>query len=229
MSLHYQDIPSLIDLSVLRTDVTFEEIERFAEIAKTYGCYCAYVMPSYTEKLRKLLAGSAVKLGGVSGFPSGADSTRQKVDCAAYMKRLGCDEVDMVIHVGALKSREDCYVLSEIKEVVKTVAPLPVKVILECTYLTDEEIVRGCLLAVEGGCTFVKTGTGWASKPASVEWVRLMKETVAGKAKVKAAGGIRTLASCEALYEAGGERFGIAYTSAVSILKEAALRDGIPL
>jgi deoxyribose-phosphate aldolase len=222
----YTDIVRYIDVSCVRTDVTYEEVAKVAEAAKKYNFVCAFAMPCFTEKLRDLLKGSSVRLGGAAGFPSGADTTDQKVDCARYLKAAGCDEIDMVINVGALKSGDDEYVHDDIRKVVEAVKPVPVKSILECAYLSDEEIVRACNIAVDAGVRFVKSGTGWAAKPTTVDMIKLMKHTVGDRALIKAAGGVRSLAVLEEMYAAGCRRFGIGLSSALGILKEAYERDG---
>jgi deoxyribose-phosphate aldolase len=228
MPLKADDLPSCIDISCVRTDVSYRELDQMAAAARKYRFIAAFAMPDQTARLKALLEGSLVRLGGAVGFPSGADTREQKITCAKYMKDLGCTEIDMVINVGALISGDDTYVRDEIAAVVKTVRPLPVKSILEISYLTDEQIVRACHLAVEAGVTFVKSGTGWAPKPTTVETVRLMKNAVGGRALVKAAGGIRTLQILEEMYDAGCCRFGISLKSALSILREAYEREGKP-
>ncbi|MDR1801717.1 MAG: deoxyribose-phosphate aldolase [Lachnospiraceae bacterium] len=227
MRISYKDIPKMIDVSCVRTDVTYEEIKAMALCSIKYGFICAFAMPCFTKMLKEYLLGSNVMLGGVVGFPSGADTMQQKIDCAKYMKSLGCDEIDMVINVGALRSRDDAFVSEEIEKVVEAADGIPVKSILEIAYLTDDEIIRGCKAAVKGGVTFVKSGTGWASKPTIVETIELMKKAVGNTAKIKAAGGVRTLNDLEAMAEAGCERFGISMNSALNILKEAYDRDGV--
>lgn len=226
VQLRCEEIPKLIDVSGVRTDVTYDEIKLIAKMAKKYGFICAFVMPCFTEKLKELLAGSDTMLGGVTGFPSGADTTEEKVACAIEMKRIGCDEIDMVINVGALKSGDYDLVDSDIRAVVNSVKPTPVKSILEIAYLTDEEIAKGCEIAVKAGVTFVKSGTGWAGKPTTTDTIRIMKSAVGANAKIKAAGGVRTLKDLEAMYDEGCTRFGISIKSALSILKEAYERDG---
>jgi deoxyribose-phosphate aldolase len=226
MRLSHTEIPAFIDVSCVRTDVSYEELARMAEAARKFRFICAFAMPSHTEKLKDLLRESSVRLGGAVGFPSGADTAEQKLICARYMKTLGCDEIDMVINVGALISGDDGYVLDEIKAVVDAAYPMPVKSILECAYLSDEQIVHACKLAVEAGVAFVKSGTGWAAKPTTVETVRLMKGAVGDRALVKAAGGVRSLQTLEEMYDAGCRRFGISVQSALNILKEAYERDG---
>ncbi|MDR2021589.1 MAG: deoxyribose-phosphate aldolase [Treponema sp.] len=226
MPLSHAEIVRMIDVSCVRTDVTRAELEQVAAAAVNYRFVAAFTMPCYNEALGKLLKGSEVLLGGTAGFPSGADTIDQKRDCAKYMKSIGCDELDMVINVGTLKSGGDQYVYDDIKAVIGAAYPIPVKAILECAYLSDEEITRACNIAVEAGAAFVKSGTGWAARPTTVEMIRIMKSAVGNRAQVKAAGGIRSLAVLEEMYDAGCRRFGIGLHSALGILKEAYQREG---
>jgi deoxyribose-phosphate aldolase len=208
--------------------VPYDEVRQVAEAAIKYGFICAFAMPCATKMMKEYLAGSGVRLGGVAGFPSGADTMEQKVDCAKYMASLGCDEIDMVINVGALISDDADYVEREISAVVDAVTPIPVKSILECTYLDERRIRRACEAAVSGGAAFVKSGTGWAAEPTTVEMVRIMKSAVGDRVTIKAAGGVRSLAILEDMYEAGCRRFGISLASALKIMKESYERDGVP-
>ncbi len=223
----YKDIPRLVDISAVRTDVTYDEIKLMAHIAEKYNFVCVFAMPSFTDKLRRLIKSPTVMVGGVAGFPSGADTTEAKIACAKKMIELGCDEVDMVINVGALKSGDYLLVENDIKSVVQAVFPVPVKAILEIGYLTDEEIKKGAELAVSAGVTYVKTGTGWAKNPTTFETIKIIKEVIGDRAKIKAAGGVRTLQDLETMVELGCERFGISIKSALSILNEAYEREGI--
>ncbi len=225
--ISYKEIPRLIDVSAVRTDVTYDELKLIAHLAEKYDFVCVFAMPCFTDKLRRLITKPTVMLGGVAGFPSGADTTESKIDCAKRMVELGCDEVDMVINVGALKSKDYLTVENDVKAVVKAVFPVPVKSILEISYLTDEEIKKGAELAVSAGVTYVKTGTGWASNPTTVDTIKLIKSVVGNHAKIKAAGGVRTLADLENMVDAGCDRFGISAKSALSILNEAYTREGI--
>jgi len=228
MHLSCLEIPKLIDISAVRANVTYDEVETMAYIAKKYGFVCAFTMPCFTNNLILLLKDSPVLVGGTAGFPSGADCTEEKVSCAVREMNMGCDEIDMVINIGALLSSDYDRVKADIQAVVEAVNPLPVKAILEVAYLTNEQITKACELAVEAGVTFVKSGTGWANAPTTLEHIQRMKEAVGDRAKIKAAGGVRTLACLEEMTEAGCIRFGISVASALSILKEAYQRDGIP-
>lgn len=215
-----------IDISAVRTDVTLEELSRLAETARKYKFICAFAMPCFTRRLIDLLKDTPeVAVGGVVGFPSGAETTATKVHIANEMKELGCGELDMVINVGALKSGEYGLVRDDISAVVKAAEGLPVKSILEICYLTDEEIAIASKIAVEAGVTFVKTGTGWGPKPTTVETIRIIRNAIGDAAKIKAAGGVRDLDTMLAMMDAGCDRFGISAASCIKIMEEAALRE----
>lgn len=215
------EIAKMIDISAVRADSTLDEVKRVAQAAKDYGFICAFAMPCFTKELIALLSDRPdIMVGGVSGFPSGADTTASKVATAKQMLALGVNEVDMVINVGALKSGKYDIVKDDIKAVVDC-CNVPVKSILEIAYLTDDEIKIGSRLAVEAGVTFVKTGTGWASKPTTVDTIKLIKSEIGNSAKIKAAGGVRELSTLLDMVEAGCSRFGIGINSAIKIMEQA--------
>lgn len=228
MRLSCFEIPKYIDVSAVRANVTVDEVVALAYIAKKYGFVCAFTMPCFTNELIRLLKDSPVLVGGTAGFPSGADCTEEKVSCAVREMNMGCDEIDMVINIGALLSCGYDRVKADIQAVVDAVHPLPVKAILEVAYLTNDQIAKACELAVDAGVSFVKSGTGWASAPTTLEQIRCMKAAVGDRVKIKAAGGVRTLSCLEEMVDAGCSRFGIGVSSAISILKEAYQREGIP-
>lgn len=221
-------IGRLIDVSAVRTDVTLSEIDQLVEVAKKYNCICTFAMPCFTEYLiDKLKDTPNTMIGGVVGFPSGADTTSIKIMTAKEMIAIGCKELDMVINVGALKSGKYDIVKDDIKSVVDAAGDIPVKSILEIAYLTDDEIARGSEIAVEAGVTFVKTGTGWGPKPTTVETIKLIKSTIGDSAYIKAAGGVRDLDTLLSMIDAGCSRFGIGIRSAISILQDAYSRAGV--
>jgi deoxyribose-phosphate aldolase len=221
-SIDVSKISRIIDISAVRTDVTIKEIEEMVTMAKKYRFICAFAMPCFTEILIKMLENEEdIMVGGVIGFPSGADTTSIKVATAKEMMKLGCNELDMVINVGALKSGHYDVVKNDIRTIVETAEGLPVKSILEIAYLTNDEIVRGSEIAVEAGVTYVKTGTGWGNKPTTVETIQLIKRTIGDAAKIKAAGGVRDLETVVKMIEAGCDRFGIGLNSAMKIMDEA--------
>ena len=216
-----------VDISAVRTDATMEELESIIQACKRYRFVCAFAMPCFTEILIRGLAGEPdIAVGGAVGFPSGADTTSVKVQTAREMLALGCEELDMVINVGALKSGRKQWVTDDIRAVVEEAGEIPVKSILEIAYLTDDEIVLGAELAVSAGAKYVKTGTGWADKPTTVETIRLIKKTVGDSALIKAAGGIRTLDTMLEMMDAGCSRFGVGLRSILAIMREVDERLG---
>lgn len=227
--MNIQSIAKMIDISTVKAESTLSEIERVADVAKHFRFICAFAMPCFTERLVNLLADADdIKVGGVVGFPSGADTTSLKIACAKEMMATGVDELDMVINVGKLKSGMDNEVYEDIHAIVETAQGMPVKCILEIAHLTNDEIRRGSSIAVRAGVTYVKTGTGWAGKPTTVDTIRTIKSEIGDSALIKAAGGVKDLATLLAMTEAGASRFGIGINSAISIMKEAYEKYGKP-
>ncbi|MDR1132330.1 MAG: deoxyribose-phosphate aldolase [Oscillospiraceae bacterium] len=226
--LDLSSIPRFIDVSGVRTDVTLDEIDQIAAAARAHHFVAAFAMPCFTRLLVKQLEDvEDVMVGGVVGFPSGADTTFIKVADTKEMLSMGVDELDMVINVGALKSGRYDMVMNDIKAVVETADGKPVKTILEVCYLTDDEIMRGAELAVRAGAAYIKTGTGWGPTPTTVETIRLIKRTIGDAALLKAAGGVRTLSTLLEMVDAGCSRFGIGVNSALKIVEEAYARTGL--
>lgn len=216
------ELAAMMDLSAVRADSSLEEIGHAAAVARQYGCVAVFVLPAHTPFLIERLAGSAVMAGGVAGFPGGGDSTAIKAATAAELVRAGCREIDMVNNLAWLKAGQRALDVADVRAVVAAAAGLPVKVILECHWLTPPEIARACEWCVEAGAAWVKTGTGWAPTGATAENVALMKRTVGDRCGVKAAGGVRDLAALRALYALGARRFGISARAAEATLAEAA-------
>lgn len=220
----------MMDISTVRTDSTAEEVERMLSIVKTYRCICASPMPYFTPYvIRQLEDTPDTVVTGVVSFPSGAETTQTKVHMAKELIAMGCRELDMVINVGALKSGRYDYVHQDIRAVVDAAGGVPVKTILEICYLTDDEIARASLTAVEAGSAFIKTGTGWGTRPTTAETVRLIRSVVGDSAKIKSAGGVQSLDILLELLEAGCDRFGVGVRSAAAIFEEAFRRAGQPL
>ena len=205
-----------IDHTLLKPEATEEQILKLCDEALEYDFYSVCVNSCYVPLAVDKLSGSDVKVAAVAGFPLGAMSTASKVFEAREAVEAGASEIDMVINVGALKEGRYEYVLHEIAALVDVCPCL--KVIIETCLLTDEEIVKACELAVEAGADFVKTSTGFSTGGATSEDVALMRETVGNKAKVKASGGIRTLADAEKFIELGADRLGC--SAGVQIMKE---------
>jgi deoxyribose-phosphate aldolase len=178
------------------------------------------VLPAQTALARRLVDGvPGLKLGGNVGFPSGGQTRAVNSAEARELVQLGCDELDMVANLSALLSGRLEDVQAGIAGVVAAAQGRPVKVILECAYLTEAQMRAGCAAAVSAGAAFVKTGTGWAPGAAAPEVVRFLKTCVGERAGVKASGGIRSLEQLLALYACGARRFGIGLRSGALILR----------
>ncbi|HHT24293.1 MAG TPA: deoxyribose-phosphate aldolase [Clostridiaceae bacterium] len=201
-------ISSLIDHTMLKADATTETIKRFCSEAKDYHFCSVCVNTTHVPLVHQELSGSDVLTCCVVGFPLGAMATPAKAFEAKQAVADGADEIDMVINVGALKDKNYKLVKEDIAAVVEASKPAIVKVIIETCLLSDEEKVKACELSVEAGAHFVKTSTGFSTGGATVDDVKLMKNTVKNKAKVKASGGIRTPEFAKELIEAGADRIG---------------------
>ena len=158
-------------------------------------------------------------VGGTVGFPSGASTTATKVFEATEMKDFGCDELDMVINVGKLKSRQYQDVENDITQIVKIANGTPVKVILEVSLLNEKEIIDGSKIIRDSGASFIKTGTGWLG-PTTFEHIEIIKRTVGDSIQLKVAGGVRKLETLTTMHEMGVSRFGIGHVAAVNIMEE---------
>ncbi|HEY2091107.1 MAG TPA: deoxyribose-phosphate aldolase [Thermoanaerobaculia bacterium] len=212
----------LIDHTILKPEATAEDIEKLCNEAKEYRFYSVCVNPVWVPKARTLLRGTDVKICAVVGFPLGAQSPEIKTLEARRALREGAKEIDMVINIGALKSKDDLLVARDIRGVVEVCdeARAVSKVILETALLTDEEKVRGCQLSMKAGADFVKTSTGFSKSGATVEDVALMARTVAPrKLGVKASGGVRTYEDVVKMVQAGATRVGS--SNSVNIVQEA--------
>ena len=214
-------IAKYIDHTNLKPYATREDIIKLCEEAKKYGFYAVCVNPYRVKLAKEQLKGTDIKVASVIGFPLGATPTEVKVFEAKRALEDGADELDMVINIGALKDKDYDYVKKEIEEVVKVAHErgAVVKVIIETCYLTDEEKEIACRLAMEAGADFVKTSTGFGTRGATVEDVRLMRRVVGDKLGVKAAGGIRTYEQALEMIKAGANRIGT--SSGVKIVEGA--------
>lgn len=202
------NIAGMIDHTMLKADTSSETIRRYCREAKEHGFASVCVNTCHVPLVAKELKGSPVKVCCVVGFPLGAMLSTAKAFETAEAVKLGAEEVDMVINIGAMKDKNYKFVREDIRAVVKAASGKTVKVILETCLLDKEEIIKACELSVEAGADFVKTSTGFSTGGANVEDVALMKHTVGEKARVKASGGIRTPEQAEALIRAGADRIG---------------------
>ncbi len=215
-----RNIASYIDHTLLKANATEAQIRRLCGEAKEYQFASVCVNTCYVPLAAELLKGSGVKTCCVVGFPLGAMSTEAKAYEAADAVKNGAEEVDMVINVGAVKFGNWDYVAKDIEAVVKASHDKAlVKVIIETCLLTDEEKVMACTAAKEAGADFVKTSTGFSTGGATVEDIRLMRETVGAEMGVKASGGIRTYEDAAAMIEAGATRIGA--SSGIAIVEGA--------
>jgi len=210
------ELNKYIDHTLLKPEATEAQICALCDEALEYDFYSVCVNSCHVPLAVEKLSGSDVKVAAVAGFPLGAMSTSSKVFEAREAVEAGASEIDMVINVGALKEGRYEYVLHEIAALVDVCPCL--KVIIETCLLTDEEIVKACELVVQAGADFVKTSTGFSTGGATPEAVSLMRQTVGNKAKIKASGGIRTLADAEKFIELGADRLGC--SAGVQIMKE---------
>lgn len=200
------------DHTLLRSDATKEEIKTICEEAKEHDFASVCVNQYYTSYAKELLQGTTVKTCVVVGFPLGASDGEVKAYETARAVAQGADEIDMVINIGALKDGAYDVVEKDIACVREACKDQTLKVIIETCLLTQDEKKKACELAVAAGADYVKTSTGFSKAGATVEDVGLMKHTVDGRAKVKAAGGIRDLATAEAMIKAGADRLGTSAT-----------------
>jgi deoxyribose-phosphate aldolase len=215
VNISREQLLGMIDHSLLKPQLTRDEIVAGLEYAAEVRPKAICIVPNHLKLAAEILSGTDVLLGTVAGFPNGAMRTDVKVFESVKAVEDGATEVDMVIPIGALVGGEYDVVLADITEVVRAVAPAEVKVILETAYLTDEQILKGSALVSEAGAAFVKTSTGFAATGATPENVALLRKGAAPNTRVKAAGGMSTLADCIAVINAGADRIGISKTRAI--------------
>ncbi|MDB2494955.1 deoxyribose-phosphate aldolase [Flavobacteriaceae bacterium] len=183
-------LENYIDHTLLKPSATTENIIQLCKEAKKYNFFAVCVNGSFVGLAKRELANSNIKIVAVVGFPLGATSPSIKVLETKTCINNGADEIDMVINVGMLKSKDFKYVENEIQAVKNEVGNRVLKVIIETCYLTDEEKKIACKLAMNAGADFVKTSTGFGSNGATTKDILLMKEVVKEQLKIKASGGI---------------------------------------
>jgi len=210
----------MIDLSCVQSSSTLDDMADAVALARQYGAAALFALPAHVPYMLELIGDDDFPVGATVGFPSGAATTAGKVAETREQLAMGCSEFDMVNNIAWLKASQDDLYRSDVAAVVEAADGKPVKVILECHHLTDDEIVRACELCVAGGAAFVKTGTGWAPTGATLENVVLMKRTVGDRCSVKAAGGVRDLQTLLAMHKLGATRFGIGVGTARTILED---------
>lgn len=198
----------MIDHTVLKADTPLETIKRICDEAMEYGFASVCINPCHVAYCADYLKDSDVNVCTVIGFPLGANTSAVKAFETKDAIANGADEIDMVMNIGALKDKNYDLVRDDVKVVVEAANGTLVKVILETCLLTEDEIKKACELCVEAKADYVKTSTGFSTRGATIEDVRIMKEAVHGKAKVKAAGGVRTPEDMVKIVAAGADRIG---------------------
>ncbi|WP_210651552.1 deoxyribose-phosphate aldolase [Nocardioides sp. SYSU D00065] len=218
-----RQLPQHVDISCVQAFHTRADLAALAEVATERGFVSAHVLPHWVPVMRELLAGSTTLVGAPVGFPAGGNATATKVFEARSLLDAGVQELDVVVNVGRLRSGEVDFVRDELAQIVALVAGrLPLRAILEVGHLDDDQIRLGCRAAVEAGVPWVKSGTGWSGVPTSVHHVEVMAQAVAGAAELKAAGGVRDLATVRAMVALGVTRFGMNAAVAAELAAEAA-------
>ena len=213
----YESVARLIDHPLVKPELTDEQVIEGLELAKRYGIACASVRPTDIDLAVRTLQGSAVKPGAVCGFPHGSSNTATKLYEARDMLRRGAREIDMVIAISKMVSREFQHVqmeLLQLSELCHKEGAL-LKVILENAYLTDELKIIACRCCERAEVDFVKTSTGFAPTGYTLPDVHLMRKYLPEEIGVKAAGGIRTVDQVLELYAAGCTRIGTTSTAAI--------------
>ena len=212
----------IIDHTQLRAYASEVDIRELCDEALEHGFAAVAVNPAWVSFCAKKLAGTTVGIAACAGFPLGASTAAIKVEEARDAVRNGATEIDLVINIGALKSGYPKFVEREIAAVAKAVRGIPLKVILECSYLNEAEKCAVCEMSQRAGAAFVKTSTGYGDGGATVEDVALMKRCIGDELGIKAAGGIRTLGHVTAMISAGATRIGT--SAGVEILNDLAER-----
>ncbi|MDQ1123544.1 deoxyribose-phosphate aldolase [Microbacterium trichothecenolyticum] len=218
------DLAGHIDISCVQAQHTRDDVDDLARRAITGGFVSAHVLPTWLPYLRERLEGSTVLAGSPVAFPSGGASTATKVAEALDLLAQGVQELDVVVAIGRLRSGDDPFVERELGAVVEAVdGRVPLRAILEVGRLDGDDIRRGVDAAIAAGVPWIKTGTGWSGVPTSLDHIRLIAERAAGRAALKAAGGIRDIETVRAMAGLGVTRFGMnaeAALVAVSAAKE---------
>ncbi len=202
------NLAKYIDHTLLKPQADEASIKTLCDEARQYGFFSVCVNPYWVPFCKKQLQGSDVKVCTVIGFPLGANTTESKVFEAKDALKNGADELDMVINIGALKSKDYDTVLKDITAVRHAGDNFTLKVIIETSVLTEEEKIKACELSTQAGADFVKTSTGFTGGGATAEDVALMRAHVPASMQVKASGGVRTREDFDAMVAAGATRIG---------------------
>lgn len=210
-----ESIAALIDHAILKPELTDAEVASDLDVAARWGVFSVCVRPSDILRSVARLAGTPVKTGTVLGFPHGSTSTAAKTAEARQALDDGAAELDMVLHIGRLRSGDIAAVTDDIAAVVAVAEGRVVKVILETAFLTDEQIVRGSKAAEAAGASFVKTSTGFAGGGATLHHLQLMRGAVSPAVRIKASSGVRGLDTLLEMQAVGVDRFGTSATETI--------------
>jgi deoxyribose-phosphate aldolase len=209
MRLTADSLAAMIDQSKLPPSVTEQEVIEFCATVRKYRFGTAYVLPLHLKLMGEQLRGSGVKLGTGVSFPFGTCTTDVKLfECESVM-RLGAQEVDVVTNMGLLRSGRDEPFVEELRALGGLTGDLPLKAILEVGHLSREDLARGTRLCCEAGVQYVKTGTGFGPRPATVDDIRAVKENLTGDTGIKVAGGIGDIDTLLTMLREGVDRFGV--------------------
>jgi deoxyribose-phosphate aldolase len=209
------DLARYIDHTLLKPEATREELNKLCEEAKQFNFYSVCVNSSNVAYCKSLLRGSSVKVVAVVGFPLGAMSASSKAFETREAVKAGAEEIDTVLNIGAMKSKDYDTVLDDLRKTCEAARPKPVKVILETSKLTLEEKIIACALSKTAGAHFVKTSTGFGGGGATADDVRLMKAVVGDEMEVKASGGVNSTEKAQEMIAAGATRIGASASVAI--------------
>jgi deoxyribose-phosphate aldolase len=212
-----EQIAKTIDHAVLKPTATDQDVRAACRMAREHKIACVCVHPLDVKLAKLELQGGEVKTGTVVGFPHGIQASQVKAHETRLALADGADEIDMVMNIGRFLSGDDDFVRKDIEAVVAEAKKnnAVVKVIIETPYLNDDQITRACKIVTAAGADFVKTSTGFADGPATLHAVKIMTAAVAGRIRVKAAGGIRTRQQAIAFLDLGCARLGASATAQI--------------
>ncbi len=216
------DLAAHIDISCVQAQHSRADVEELARRAIAGRFVSAHVLPNWLPVVRELLDGSGVLAGSPVGFPSGGATTATKLAEARELLDLGAQELDVVVSIGRLRSGETDYVTRELAAVVDVLGDrVPLRAILEVGHLDDDQIRAGVDAAISAGVPWIKTGTGWSGIPTTIEHIRVIADQAAGRASLKAAGGVRDIETVRAMAALGVTRFGMNADAAVAAVAAA--------
>ena len=205
--MNQKDILAIVDHTLLLQTATWEEIKGICDDGMKYETASVCIPTCYVKPAKEYM-GDRCKVCTVIGFPNGNYTTATKVFETKDAVANGADEIDMVINVGMLKAKEYDYVLNEIKAIKEACDGRILKVIIETCLLTDEEKVKMCEIVTESGADYIKTSTGFSTAGATFDDVALFAKHIGPNVKIKAAGGISSMADAEKFIELGASRLG---------------------